>query len=90
MEERLIFRDPPTAEEVRRLAAKLPGGVLDIVSQRGRRYKEMGLKDQQLSAEEWVDLLTQEPGLWRRPIAVKGNRVVIGFDPEALTKLAGA
>lgn len=88
--ERRYFDDRPTLEEVKQLAAKLPGGVQDLVAVRGRRFREMGLAGKTLSDEQWAQLLVEEPGLWRRPIAIKGDEVVIGYDPEALRRLAGA
>lgn len=87
VEERRYFTDRVTADEVRRLVRLLPGGVGDIVSTRGRRYREMGLKDADLSEDEWMQLLVEEPGLWRRPITIKGDEVVVGYDEAALRSL---
>lgn len=87
IELRRYFNEKPTPEEIRSLAALLPGGVQDLVSTRSVRYKALALANQSLTEEQWVQLLAQEPGLWRRPIAVRGNQVVIGFDANALTAL---
>lgn len=76
-----------TEAEVRAVAALLPGGVRDILSTRSRRYREMGLAGQELTDEELVRLLVEEPGLWRRPIVVRGEQVVVGYDPERLQAL---
>lgn len=81
------MKERPDAAEVRRLAALLPGGVHDLVSIRSRVYKNLGLADRSLTADEWVDLLVREPGLWRRPIMIRGPHVVIGYDQEAITRL---
>jgi len=86
--ERRYFTEPATEEEIRDLARWLPGGVRDLVAERSRRFKELNLAGRELSDEEWVRLLAREPGLWRRPIAVKGQRVVVGYDEEALRALA--
>lgn len=87
VELRRYFKDKPTPDEVRALAALLPGGVQDLVSTRSVKYRELGLAGRQLTEAEWVDLLAREPGLWRRPVAVRGDRVVIGYDREALRAL---
>lgn len=86
--ERRYFNDLPSEQEVRRLASLLPGGVHDLIATRGRKYRQMNLGEQTLPEEEWIDLLTREPGLWRRPVAVRGERVVVGYDEEALRELA--
>lgn len=90
VKERLYFQDLPTEAEVRRLASLLPNGVHDLIATRGRRYKEMQLEGKVLSDEEWIQLLTREPGLWKRPIAVRGDQVVVGYDEEALRELASS
>lgn len=86
--ERRYFNELPTEDEVRALAAKLPGGVNDLIATRSRRFRELNLADAELTEEQWLRLLVNEPGLWRRPIAVKDDQVVIGFDEEALRQLA--
>lgn len=85
--ERLYFAEVPSEDEVRQLAQKLPGGIDDLISTRGRRYRELELAEAQLTFEQWVRLLANEPGLWRRPIAVKGDEVVIGYNEGALRDL---
>lgn len=85
--ERLYFKQKPTLEEVRGLAAKLQGGARDLLSARSRRYKELGLAEQELSDEQVIQLLTEEPGLWRRPVVIRGDQVVIGFDQKRLEEL---
>jgi len=88
VQERRYFTELPTEAEIRALARLLPGGVHDIISTRSRRYREMNLADARLSEDEWIRLLATEPGLWRRPIAVKGRQAVVGYDEERLRALA--
>ncbi len=85
--ERQYFKQKATEEEVRAIAALLPGGVHDMISTRSRKYKELGLAEKDLSEEELVRLLAEEPGLWRRPIVIKDGQAVIGFDQERLKAL---
>lgn len=86
--ERRYFTEHPTEDEIRELAKLLPGGIDDIISTRSRRYRELELADKELTEEEWVRLLATEPGLWRRPIAVKGDETVVGYNEDALRALA--
>lgn len=69
------------------LAERTPGGVLDLVSKRSVRYRELGLKDRELSTEEWLDLLEKEPKMLRRPLVVGGDKLVIGYDETGLQAL---
>jgi len=84
VKERLFFKQKAIEAEVAALAALLPGGARDILSTRSRRYKELGLADREISDGELLRLLAAEPGLWRRPIIVRGNAAVIGFDAQSL------
>lgn len=85
--ERLYFKQKPTVDEVRELAARLPGGAKELLSTRSRRYKELALADKSLSEQELITLLAEEPGLWRRPVVVRGEKVVIGYDARNLEEL---
>lgn len=87
LNERQFFNELPTVDEVRALAALLPGGVRDILSVRGNRYRELGLAGQDLTDEELIHLLAQEPWLWRRPVVMVGDRVVVGLNEEAQEEL---
>ncbi|MFZ5814184.1 MAG: arsenate reductase family protein [Bacillota bacterium] len=87
VKERLYFKQKPTPEEVRALAARLPGGARELLSTRSRRYRELGLEGQSLSEEALISLLAEEPGLWRRPVVIRGDRVIIGYDAKGLEEL---
>lgn len=88
-DERQYFKQKPTVDEVKAIAALLPGGVRDMVSRRSRRFRELAPNLEALSDEELVALLAEEPGLWRRPIVVTDQGAVIGFDQKRLEELLG-
>jgi arsenate reductase-like glutaredoxin family protein len=41
------------------------------------------------SKKEAIDLMMQQPNLIRRPILIRGGKVIFGFDREAYEKLRG-
>jgi arsenate reductase-like glutaredoxin family protein len=41
------------------------------------------------SKAEAIELMLEQPNLIKRPILVKGSRVVFGFDKKAYGQLAG-
>lgn len=51
------------------------------------RRRKMGQKPPARS--EALRLMAAEPNLIRRPVAVRGGRIVVGFDEPALKQLAG-
>lgn len=89
VEKRYYFKQKPTEQEVRALAAKLPGGARELISTRSTKYRELGLDIERISEEQAVDLLTREPGLWRRPVVTDGDKVVIGYSEGPLRALLG-
>ena len=52
---------------------------LDFVSLRSPVFKERPLP---ASKKEAIDLMMEQPNLIRRPIFIKGSKVVFGFDKE--------
>lgn len=41
------------------------------------------------SKKEAIDLMMEQPNLIRRPILIKGSKVVFGFDKDAYAALKG-
>jgi len=52
---------------------------LDFVSKRSPIWKERPLP---ASKKEAIDLMLEQPNLIRRPILIKGPRVLFGFDKD--------
>jgi arsenate reductase-like glutaredoxin family protein len=57
---------------------------LDYVSTRSPVWKERPLPK---SKKEAIDLMMENPNLIRRPILIKGSKVIFGFDKNAYGKL---
>jgi arsenate reductase-like glutaredoxin family protein len=49
----------------------------------------MNMKENPPSPAEAIRLMAQEPNLIRRPLVVRGRRMVAGFDEKALRDLLG-
>jgi arsenate reductase-like glutaredoxin family protein len=45
------------------------------------------MKENPPSREVAIALMAENPNLIKRPILVKGNEIVLGYDPEAMEKL---
>lgn len=57
---------------------------LDFVSLRSPVFKERPLPK---SKKEAIDLMMEQPNLIRRPIMIKGSKVIFGFDKDKYEKL---
>jgi arsenate reductase (glutaredoxin) len=60
----------------------------EVLSKRAKAYNDL-VGDRDLSDDELLALMVQEPTLLRRPLAVKGGRATVGFDRAGLAALTG-
>jgi arsenate reductase len=82
VEERDINRDPPDRAFLERHIDA--DRFLDFVSTRSPVFKTRPLPR---SKKEAIALMMEQPNLIRRPILVRGARVVFGFDKDEYSKL---
>lgn len=80
------LKDTPTAEELKVVLSKLHLNAEDIIRKNEQVFKDR-FKDMNFNADEWVDILVENPRLIERPIVLKGNTGVIGRPPENIEKL---
>ena len=89
LEERDFFKEPFTQQEIQDLASDV--GMAQIFARRSPSLKKMGLADQDLSDEQMVSLMLQEPRLVRRPLVRMGGRLLVGANIKAMeAALSGA
>jgi arsenate reductase-like glutaredoxin family protein len=55
-----------------------------FLNTRNELYRERGMKENPPSRSEALQLMSETPNLIKRPILVKGDRIVLGYDEEAL------
>ncbi|QQE80365.1 arsenate reductase family protein [Alicyclobacillus sp. SO9] len=78
-----FVKTPPTKEQLREWAKRVDGGIEALANPRGTRYRELGLKGKSLTEEEWLDLLSQDGKLLRRPLLIGDDFFVVGYDQTA-------
>ena len=82
MRELDINREPPSREFLEQhIDAER---FLEYVSTRSPVFKERGLPQSKKAA---IDLMMKNPNLIRRPIVIKGSKVIFGFDKDTYGKL---
>jgi Spx/MgsR family transcriptional regulator len=82
------FRDRFTRDELAGILAAAGLTPRDVLSKRARAYKEL-VGDRDLSDDQLLDLMIEEPTLLRRPLVISGQESVIGFDRKGLERLVG-
>lgn len=89
-ERREFFKERFTKGELRTLLESHGLRIEDVISKRSTPYKAHDLENRELSDDEILDLMIEDPRLLRRPIVIAGERVVIGHNESKLKDLIGA
>jgi len=64
--------------------------LASALNTRSPKYKELGLKDRKLTKREAIDLMIEDVNLIRRPVVVRGRKVVFGFDADRYDEVTGS
>lgn len=81
--DRDFFKDTLSEAEVRELAS-LAGSTESIFAHRSPSLKQLGLAGKELSDDEMIKLMLQEPKLVRRPLLKVGNKLMVGGGSAAV------
>ncbi len=80
--DRDFFKETFSETEIRELAALV--GAENIFARRSPSLKKLGLADKELSDDEMVKLMLQEPKLVRRPLLKVGGKLMVGGGTAAV------
>ncbi|MCQ9638161.1 arsenate reductase (glutaredoxin) [Chryseobacterium sp. WG14] len=72
-----IVEDPLSVMEIKTVLKKLNQSVFHIIRKTEKLYIE-NYADKNLSQEEWIKILSENPSLIQRPILVKGSVAMLG------------
>ncbi|MDD4424370.1 MAG: polyphosphate kinase 1 [Mariniphaga sp.] len=70
-------------KELREIIEKTGKNPIDLVRFQEKEYKE-NYKGKEISNEEWINILVNNPKLLQRPIVVNGNKAVLANPPELI------
>jgi Spx/MgsR family transcriptional regulator len=81
-----LGKDRLTFEELDNLIGKRDHRK--FLNTRNELYRTRKMSVNPPSREEALNLMAGEPNLIRRPVALRGSEMVLGYDEEGLSKLA--
>lgn len=65
----------------------LAGSYEALFSRRARKYKELGLKDQSLTEDDYKNYILSDYTFLKRPVIIDGDKIFIGSDKKNLESL---
>lgn len=83
-QERNIFSEPLTVDELKQILQVTEDGTEEIISTRSKAYKNLNVDIDDLSLKELLDLVQKNPGLLRRPIIMDEKRLQVGYNEDEI------
>jgi arsenate reductase len=81
------IKDPPDADTLRKIIAKLEDEPTALV-RRDSKWKKLGLTEADAETEDQiVDLLVEHKQLLQRPVVVTADTAIVGRPKERVTEL---
>lgn len=80
------LKTPPSAEELRGILKDL-NLPIEYLIRKGEEIYKTEYKGKELSDDEWIDALVENPNMLERPIVVKDGEAILGRPPENVFKL---
>jgi len=84
-EAREYGKNPLSENELREIIGA--GPVENYLNTRTPLYREKNMKQKPPSLQEAIKLMLKDPNLLRRPVIIKGNVKLTGFDEAAVEKI---
>ena len=81
------YETPLTEQRLRGLIEKLGIAPRDLLRKGEQVYRDLNLARREVSADELIRLMVENPDLIQRPIVVRGNKAVLGRPPENVEEL---
>lgn len=69
---------------------KLAGSYEALFSRRAQKYKALGLKDKQLTEDDYKNCILEEDTFLKRPVTIVNEQIFIGSDKKTIEALKAA
>ena len=83
--EKNIFSIKLSKEDIFKMLANNENGFEDIISTRSKVFKEKHLEPDNMSIQELVNFIIENPSVLKRPIIINENELQVGYNNEDIT-----
>lgn len=84
--ERNIFSDPLSKSEILQILRMTENGTEEIISTRSRVFKQLKVDLDDLSIDQLIDLIKEDPSLLKRPIIMDDRRLQVGYNEDEIRR----
>lgn len=84
--ERNIFSEPLNISELQHILEMTEDGTEEIISTRSKVFQKLDTDLDELTLQELLELVQNNPGLLRRPIMVDEKRLQVGFNEDEIRR----
>lgn len=85
-EERNIFSEPLTIGEIKEIFRMTEDGTDEIISTRSKAFQELDINLETMPLQELFQLISDNPGLLRRPIILDEKRLQVGYNEDEIRR----
>ena len=85
-QERNIFKEPLTREEIKNILRMTEDGTEEIISTRPKLFTELDIKLDDMSLSSLIDLLHSQPALLKRPLIMDEKRMQVGYNEDEIRR----
>lgn len=71
--------------EIKYLLQRCPNGTEDIISQRSKAFKKLNKNIDDLSTNDLIQFIQDNPTVLKRPIIINEDNFVVGYDDDEIT-----
>ena len=75
--------NPPSADEFKEILKKMGARPIDVLRKNEKIFKE-NYKGKELTDDEWIGIMVNNPKLIERPIVINGDKAVLGRPAEKI------
>ena len=83
----LYLDNPPSPDELKEILGQLGIQARELLRKGEQAYRDLNLADNNLTEDQLISAMCEQPKLIERPIVIKGQSAVLGRPPENVLAL---
>ncbi|ARV44705.1 transcriptional regulator Spx [Bacillus inaquosorum] len=85
-EERNIFSEPLSIDEIKQILRMTEDGTDEIISTRSKVFQKLNVNVESMPLQDLYHLINEHPGLLRRPIIIDEKRLQVGYNEDEIRR----